>query len=423
MPLTDTKLRTVRATGVRIDLTDGHGLTLRVGVSGSMTWTLAYRVAGAGEPGAGRVARQVGPKQRMTLGDYPAVTLAEARKRALTARQAAQQGIDPGAGQRRNAGCMTGPMTVADLVERYAEAHLRRNLRAGLTVERLLHRHVLPAWGDRPVITLTRGDLLRLLEDVREPQQVEVTGPKGGRYDAMRGGIGAAAEVRKWVRALFQYAVDTEIRPDNPFAGVRNRDRAKPRDRVLSIAELRAIWAAATAMPYPWAQFYQLLLLTGDRRGEWAAARWDWLDEAWSQLEIPAEHYKTGRSHIVPLGPTARRIVAGLPAPVAGPYLLSSDGGMTPIGGFSNAKKAIDDLAERYFGGPMQPWVTHDLRRSMATHMERLGVAPHVIEACLGHALKGVAGTYRRYNFLREKLAALQVWEDEVLVAAMRVAA
>ena len=96
---------------------------------------------------------------------------------------------------------------------------------------------------------------------------------------------------------------------------------------------------------------------------------------------------------------------------------------MTPIGGFSNAKKSIDDLAERYFGGPMQPWVTHDLRRSMATHMERLGVAPHVIEACLGHALKGVAGTYRRYNFLREKLAALQVWEDEVLVAAMRVAA
>ena len=176
-------------------------------------------------------------------------------------------------------------------------------------------------------------------------------------------------------------------------------------------------------MPYPWAPFYQLLLLTGDRRGEWAAARWDWLDEAWSQLEIPADHYKTGRSHIVPLGSTARRIVAGLPAPAAGPYLLSSDGGMTPIGGFSNAKKAIDDLAERYFGGPMQPWVTHDLRRSMATHMERLGVAPHVIEACLGHTLKGVAGTYRRYNFLREKLAALQVWEDEVLVAAMRVAA
>ena len=315
MPLTDTKLRTVRATGVRIDLTDGHGLTLRVGVGGSMTWTLAYRVAGAGEPGGGRVARQVGPKQRMTLGDYPATSLAEARKRALTARQAAQQGIDPGAAQRRQAGYMTGPMTVTDLVERYAEAHLRRNLRAGLTVERLLHRHVVPAWGDRPVITLTRGDLLRLLEDVREPQQVEVAGPKGGRYEAMRGGIGAAAEVRKWVRALFQYAVDTEIRPDNPFAGVKNRDRAKPRDRVLSIAELRAIWAAATAMPYPWAPFYQLLLLTGDRRGEWAAARWDWLDEAWTQLEIPAEHYKTGRSHIVPLGSTARRIVAGLPAP------------------------------------------------------------------------------------------------------------
>jgi len=415
MPLTDTKLRSVRATGVRFDLTDRQGLILRVGASGTMIWAVSYRVAGAGAPGNGRVARLAGPTQRMTLGEYPAIGLAEARARALNARQAARQGDDPGAAQRALATPVAGPVTVSDLFDRYAEAHLRRNLRSATTVERLLRRHILPAWGDRPVASLARGDLLRLLERVREPQQMELTGPKGGTYLATRGGAGSAAEVRKWARAMFQYAVEAEIRPDNPFDGVKNRDRATARDRILSMAEIGAVWTAAGRLPYPWGPFYQLLLLTGDRRGEWAAARWDWLDAGWSQLEIPAEHYKTGRAHIVPLSTVAARIVAGLPVPVTGQHLFSTDGGATPISGFSSVKAEFDLRAEQALGATMQPWVVHDLRRSMATHMERLGVAPHIIEACLGHVLKGVAGTYRRYNFLPEKLAALQLWADEVL--------
>lgn len=65
----------------------------------------------------------------------------------------------------------------------------------------------------------------------------------------------------------------------------------------------------------------------------------------------------------------------------------------------------------------MAPWVVHDLRRSMATHMERIGVEPHVIEVCLGHVLKGVAGTYRHYGYLPEKTAALQAWADELLAS------
>lgn len=378
-----------------------------------MTWTQIYRVAGAGPAGKGRLDRLAGPKQRLVLGTYPDMSLASARAAAPSAREAARQGNAPAASRTPQAP-PTGPETVAQLVERYAKGHLRRNLRAGAMVEALLERHVLPAWGDRAVADLTRGDLLKLLEDVRQPRQTEVTTKGRGTFTAVRGGTGAAVEVRKWVRALFQYAVEAEIRPDNPFAGVRNRDKVMARDRVLSMTELRAVWQAACVTPYPWGPFYLLLILTGDRRGEWAQARWDWLDEAGLQLEIPAEHYKTARSHVVPLSDLARRVVAALPAPVTGPHLFSSDGGQTAIAGFSDAKTAISDLAERYLGEAMAPWVTHDLRRTMATHMERLGVAPHVIEACLGHVLKGVAGTYRRYNFLAEKRAALQLWADEV---------
>ena len=165
----------------------------------------------------------------------------------------------------------------------------------------------------------------------------------------------------------------------------------------------------------PW---YRLILLTGDRRGEWARARWDWLDSDRTRLEIPASEYKTGKAQVVPLSPQARAILATLPRDGAGPFLFSSDGGTQPVSGFSKAKARLDRAIAHRIGHPLPPWVVHDLRRSMATHMERIGVAPHVIEVCLGHVLKGVAGTYRQYGYLPEKAAALQRWADELMAAS-----
>lgn len=415
-PLTETKLRAVRATGKRFELTDRHGLALRVGLKGDMVWSLTYSVLRQGNPSDRTVRGRAGPRKRMTLGTYPAITLAEARARALAARSQARQGIDPAAASRAEAAAAEPAVTVGDLIKRYVTGHLRPNLRSAYKVETILQRHVAPAWGDRSVSEIGRSDLVRLLEAVRKRHNVQVTATNRGSYTAKRGGIGAALEVRKWVGALFQYALDVDLRSDNPFLGFRSRDRANTRDRVLSMPELRAVWCAAQDKGYPWGPYFLLLMLTGNRRGEWAAARWEWLDESWLHLEIPPEHYKTSRPHVVPLAPIARAIVSNLPAPTpgAGSFLFSSDGGGSGVAGFSDAKRFITTRAEYHLGAQMQPWVTHDLRRSMATHMERLGVAPHVIEACLGHVLKGVQGTYRRYNLLPEKLDALRRWEDEL---------
>ncbi len=217
---------------------------------------------------------------------------------------------------------------------------------------------------------------------------------------------------------MFQFAVDAGLRPDNPFADVRNRDRQRPRDRVLTMEELRAVWEAAGTLGYPWGPWYRLILLTGDRRGEWARARWDWLDPERTRLEIPASEYKTGKPQVVPLSSQARAILAALPRGGAGPFLFSSDGGARPVSGFSKAKARLDRALAQHLGRPLPPWVVHDLRRSMATHMERIGGEPHVIEVCLGHVLKGVAGTYRQYGYLPEKGQALQRWADELLAAS-----
>ncbi len=430
MPLTDSKLRGVRATGKRFELPDRDGLALRVGANGSMIWTLTYTVRGAGTMPGVRVARRAGERRRANLGSYPTMSLAEARETASGTMGLASAGTDPrppvtvatadasgrGDGGQGHGQGPRAVVTVSDLLTRYTREHLDRNLGSGSNVERLLRRHVEPHWGDRTVAALRAPDLVELLERVRVPggALVRATGHEQ-HYAAVRGGPGAAVEVRKWVRAMFQFGAAAGLLAGNPFRDVRNRDRVRPRDRVLSMAEVGAVWRAAGSMYYPWSPLFRLLLLTGSRRGEWAEARTGWLDPSATRLEIPAAAYKTGRTHVVPFGRQARALVRGLPPGGFGPFLLSSDGGQHPVSGFSKAKGQLDDHVVAELGGVAPAaWVLHDLRRSMATHMERLGVTPHLVEACLGHALKGVAGTYRHYGFLEEKRAAMQLWADEV---------
>lgn len=420
-PLTDTQLRNLKPTGKRFELVDpgAPGLAVRVSAKGQKTWTVVYRVRGSGELSGERVARLAGDKRRVTLGDFPSVGVADARAKAAEIKRLARSGIDAGhAGKQADRPATV--TVVADLIDRYVSDHLHRNgLRAGSNAEKQLRLHVGSAWSTRPVVSITRADLVTLLEKVRIPFEIEVR--DGDRMERRkRGGPGAAAEVRKWTRAMFQFAVEVGFRPDNPFADVKNRDKQRSRERVLLMPELAAVWEAAGAMQYPWGPYYRLILLTGDRRGEWAKARWDWLDPERKRLEIPASEYKTGKPQVVPLSSQAQGIVQGLPEADAGPFLFSSDGGATPISGFSKAKARLDRYLAAASDRDMAPWVVHDLRRSMATHMERLGVEPHVIEVCLGHVLKGVAGTYRKYAYLPEKTLALQTWADELLATVDR---
>lgn len=144
MPLSDSKLRALRPTGQRVDLPDRDGLALRVGPGGSATWTVTYTIRGAGEAGGVRVARRTGARQRLTVGSYPAMSLAEARARAQEIRGLARAGTDPRPAPVVEEAAPAGPLTVSDLLERYVAEHLGRNLDSGDNVERLLRRHVLP---------------------------------------------------------------------------------------------------------------------------------------------------------------------------------------------------------------------------------------------------------------------------------------
>lgn len=405
-PLTDTRLRSLKHPAQRIHLPDGQvrGLVLRVTPAGTKTWALECRVRGAGEYlTSGK--RAAGAKRRITLGEYPSMSIADARAKAAGMLALARRGEDPAPAP---APPPAKEMTVKDLITRYADQHLHRNLRSGAMVHQLLSAHVEPVWGTRPVSEIRRGDLVRLLEATRVKKPRTATG-MGIRIN---GGPVAASNVRKWVTAMWNWGVGQDIVPDNPLERVSDPDRQKPRSRYLTMEEARAVWAAIHQLRSPWREFYQLVLLTGQRRDEWASARWSWLDRDLTRLEIPPEHYKTGRPQVVPLSAQVRDVIRSIPRHNGGPYLLSTDGGEKPISGFSKAKEQLDNCISVASGSIA--FVVHDLRRTVATHMERLGVEPHVIEACLGHSLRGIERVYRHFTYYDQKAAALQKWADEV---------
>jgi integrase len=190
----------------------------------------------------------------------------------------------------------------------------------------------------------------------------------------------------------------------NPVAGTIKNEEGS-RDRVLSIEELRQIWAA-TADDGTYSKILRLLMLTACRREEIGALAWD--EVAGDVLHLPSARSKNGQTRDIALSRQARAIIDTMPQ--TGPYLFGR-GGKSPFGGWGWNKSKLDRLVQL-----PAAWTLHDVRRSAATHMAESGIAqPHVVEAILGHVnghKAGVAGIYNRATYLPEQRAALQWWAD-----------
>ncbi|MFY7835800.1 MAG: tyrosine-type recombinase/integrase [Novosphingobium sp.] len=386
----------------RMDIKDGtiDGLVVRAGPRGRPTWTLRFRVRGAGGT-TERGTKLNGAKyHRVSLGSYPAVSIKAARKKALEYLAAIERGEDPIAVLEDQA--VRRRDTVNVLVEEYL-VHAEQSMRSWRNAKWLLNRHVVSAWGERPAGTITERDARKLVEDVRKGAPDPVTGDT-----AMRNGAGS--EVRKWGSMLFEWARKHGKVKSNPFKDVPV-PKLGQRQRFLSMEEAWAVWAAAGKLRDPWGQALRLLMLTGCRENEICAARWQWFDASDRTLTIPPEHYKSGRNFLVTLPDEAVAIIEGLPRWKGGDFLLSTTNGEKPIAGI--ARKVIDDLhekAEAILKRPMARFSLHDLRRTVRTHLSRLGVEEVVAELVLGHALKGLQARYNVYGFADEKRAALTKW-------------
>jgi integrase len=209
---------------------------------------------------------------------------------------------------------------------------------------------------------------------------------------------------------LFGWLANRDVIKAAPTAGVKKPGVERSRDRVLTDAEIVAVWQATAEIGWPSGPLVRMLLLTGQRRDEAAAASWPEIDVYSALWSIPGTRTKNGRPHHVQLAKPVLELLEDVPRFADGDFLFGA-GGRGPFKGFGRAKGRLDKLAG------IAPWTLHDLRRSCATGMASLGVPPHVIERILNHVSGtrgGIAGVYDRSALDAERRNALERWAEHV---------
>src|SRR5262249_39199667 len=190
----------------------------------------------------------------------------------------------------------------------------------------------------------------------------------------------------------------------SPVIGVKAPAAENVGERVLDDDELRRLWKACEAIGGREGACIKLLILTGQRRGEISHLRWREVGD--DVLELPAPRMKGKRAHTVPLSTQAAGIIGAMPR--TGDYVF----GRSPVGHFHRIKDRLDERM-----GNTPKWVIHDVRRTVASGMARIGIAVPVIEKIMAHrkgTFAGVVGVYQRHSFLPEMAAAMQRWGDYV---------
>ena len=365
------------------------GLRLRVGASGAKTFIFRKRVGGK--------------LKNITLGRYgPRFGLADARKMVRDLIVDIGAGKDPTTTNRNRS---AGLLTVKAMVETYLATEVRGRKRSASEIERILTSYVVPEIGVRLADSITRADVTRLVDGVVNAD------PKRPKRSMGRA-------VFAQLSAFYSWAMPSLDRlPANPCRDARKPDPAKSRERVLTNAEIKAFWQACEGLERPFGPGFKLLLLTGQRRSEVFEATWgEFVAGVWT---IPADRAKNDCEQIVPLPKQAREIIDGLAEIEGTPFLFASRSNpKTAASGFSKATARLHSrMAEILEVDAVPAFVLHDLRRTLATGMQRLGVALPVVEAVLNHrsgSRAGIVGVYQRHDYRAEKEAALAAWADEV---------
>jgi len=391
----------------RLELVDASapGLILRVTDRGVKSFSVIYKVPGEGGVSAhGRLL--TGRQHRVTLGRTPPLGLKEAREKAGAILQEATGGTDP-RGERRKQNLHRHTNTFDAVQKRYIEQHAKPTMRAWKIVCGIFNLHVVPQWGDRPLRDIRRSDVHELLDGL-----------------VAAGKIGAAREVKKHLSALFNWAIDREVLTDNPVFKLKRVDLATNEDagRALSDAELRAVWHGATGMGYPYCPLYRILILTGQRLGEWARASRSEVDGGKRWLEVPKARYKGQRDHIVPMVDAVWEIFEAMPSWSGKDYFLfSTRGGKVAVSGYSKAKSTLDANAlielRKATGdeaSTIPRYRVHDLRVTCETRLADLGFGQEARDAVLGHAKIGLQRTYNKHDYLEQKREALTAYASHL---------
>jgi integrase len=337
------------------------------------------RVQPSGARSFAAVTRDSSGKQIwLNVGSADVTTIEEAREAARTALKRIKAGLPAFASPP------VKPDSFRSVAENWLKRHVEKEkLRTQYEIERCLNKYVFPRWADRDFVSIKRSDVASLLDQIEDQH--------GSRM---------ADLVLALVRSIANWFASRDDDYVSPFVRGMRRHQNGPRSRILSDAELRTIWKAAEANGQ-FGAIIRLLLLTGQRREKLYTMKWsDAVDGVWTIATVAREK---GNAGALALPAQAVAIINSQPRVGDNPYVFAAGRGNGRRRSMSRSKLAFDATLPK-----MPRWTLHDLRRTSRSLLSRCGVAPHVSERVLGHAIVGIEGVYDRHRYDAEKASALQ---------------
>ena len=384
------------------------GFGIKVTPRGGRTYLLQYRMGGRGSS-----------TRRFTIGRHGNWTPDEARAQARRLRQLVDMGIDPQEAERerqRQSVDLRFTTMLARFLDEYGK--IKWSPATYFAGESNLRRYALPVLKQKGLHEVSRADVRAIRDAVPATKQ------------------GLRRSLFAHTRKMFSWAVSEGFITRSPFEGLANPQAVTSRDRVLTDEEIKVVWQASYALSFPFGQMVRLLMLSGQRRDEVAGMQWSELDRDAAMWTIPGSRTKNGETQLLPLTDAIIAEIDGLARviqmnadqrtwPKKG-YVCSTTEGRMPISGFSKAKSKLDSCVSEIASEhelEVAPWRLHDLRRTLATGLQRLGIRFEVTEAVLNHvsgAKAGVAGVYQRHDWKEEKREALTLWSKHVRLLQMK---
>jgi integrase len=380
MRLTDSKIRGLRPKEDPYIIGEDGGLGVRVYPSGQRSFIYMYRFDAT--------------SRLLTIGPYPQTTLHSARLVAVKAKDKIIKGVDPATVQKNAKEAHRDAETVKALAAEYIEKWARPRKRTWKEDERILMKDVIPSFGRRKAKDIKRRDIVLLLDEIVE---------RGAPIQANR----TLAVIRK----MFNFAVIRSILDASPCAVIPAPSTENRRERVLDDDEIKLFWLELDQanMHERIKLALKLMLVTAQRKQEVSNAKWNEFDLKDGWWTIPSERSKNGRSHRVPITPTAKELLTKIKEASGNPdYLFPSPRTESPITGQS-IDHALRKNADCF---SILPFTPHDLRRTASSKMTEAGIPSSDVSKVLNHSDQTTTGRhYDLYSYDKEKKKALMKWD------------
>lgn len=352
------------------------GWGVRVRKSGHKTYVLFYR------PLHRKRTR------KLTLGSANAINATEARRQAKVMIGQIAAGNDPADERLAYRDASLGTAYVAFKAEhlpKVSREHARHR-------ERIFERHFLPKLGDKVLSKISRAEIKAIIDRIAKKHKI------------------AACNAHRGFSAFLSWCIEQGHLEHHVLRGSKLPAQYRARERVLTDSELRDVWNACDRLPKIWKAYFRMLIVTGQRRSEVAAMHWREINLEQRTWTLPAERTKNRYRHVVPISPLMMAVLDSAPGK-SGFVFPSPIAQNQPIHSFGRATDALRKSAQ------ISPFRLHDLRRTAASIMGEIKIAPHVIEAILNHRsgiISGIAAIYNRYGYESEKRDGLCRYGDHL---------